>query len=735
LFDHVLTVCAVCQGFALVRTLRRIDGRAYAFCLVALLGLTLAALLQPSRFVGVVAIALSFVALVVPLVLESVARWCFSRGKLGVAVSLCGVRAMLMPGAGLGRQQEILRGLALLESHGVDRALAHFRGLASDAEGGESLVIHEQIVSMMFYGQRWEDGIAHYEAQFHPRYAALRPALALGLLRAYGESGRLDHAAVLLRALEEGPIGMDPGAIGVVSQARLTFLAYAGVVSSVQDALTEPRRRTLGLSAASSALLRGIALGRAGQQDAARRELMRVADVANAQDVRIVEASRATMAQGPAGAIDLAPDLSQYADKVARRLEAFLQAAPRLRRGPAVWLAPTIATVILVVELCRNGFGRGGVGLLDLGAVTTELWHAGSWGRTMVSSLLAGQPLAAVVDAYAVWVGGRVIERVLGRGRLLAVAFGGAGLAMFASVLVPGMQGAAAGAPLLAVSVATGALMLLPRLRGPALTLGSRRALLIGLVVVLAIQIGGALAGVFALEVPLVGIWVAALWGVLVVGIVPTSGALATMVAWVGFATILPLVLGTLQLAREDAETFLVSRRTLHESAGVSLQLPSTIVATPARRELHLPLPIPAGFVDALALRAGDLLSLQIGTAADGEALPFALDPSLRRELDAVPADVPAAFARRFTARGGQPESLRAFHLRRNGEDVALVVQRSLGDGRQVAWVAAPPAALGRTPGLHAAVLADAVASGGVVHGAGELEVEGRDAPGVVRPQ
>jgi hypothetical protein len=102
-FDHVLTVCAVCQGFALVRTLRRVEGRAYALCLVALLGITFAALVQPSRFLGVVAIALSVALLAVPLVLEALARWGFARGKLGIAVALCGVRAMLMPGAGLGR--------------------------------------------------------------------------------------------------------------------------------------------------------------------------------------------------------------------------------------------------------------------------------------------------------------------------------------------------------------------------------------------------------------------------------------------------------------------------------------------------------------------------------------------------------------------------------------------------------------------------------------------------------
>jgi hypothetical protein len=189
-------------------------------------------------------------------------------------------------------------------------------------------------------------------------------------------------------------------------------------------------------------------------------------------------------------------------------------------------------------------------------------------------------------------------------------------------------------------------------------------------------------------------------------------------------------------MLREDPQTFLVSRREVHDAGGVTVRLPSTIVATPARRDPYLAVPIAAGFIDALALRAGDLLALQVGATKDGEALPLVLDPTLRREVDAVPAEVPAAFVRRFVARGGAADSLRAFHLRRNGEDVAIVVQRSLGNDTAIAWIAAPPAALVRTPELHAAILADAVPSaGGVVHGAREVEVEGRDAAGVVRPQ
>ncbi len=713
MFDHVLTICAVCLGFALMRTLRAGDGRgrSYAAVVAGLLALVIAAIVQGSRFLGVVGLGLSVLAVAVPAGLELAARSAFSRGRLRFAVWLCGVRTMLMPGAGLARQQEILRGLALLEQHGVDRALSHFRGLAGDAEGGESMVIHEQIVSMLFYGQRWDEGIAHYEARFHPRYAALRPALALGLLRAYGESGRLDTAAGLLRALEEGPVGADPQALGFVSQARLTFLAYAGASRPVHAALTESRRRALGLSPASSALLRGISLARAGELEAALRELARVADLAGAADDRIVAASRGTIARIGETAIQLPPELSRYADAVAGRLEAFLQASPQLRRLGHARLAPVLALVIVLVEIVRLAADRGGIGLLDLGVLTPELWGVGSWGRAFVGSLVAGQPLGAVVDAYAVWVGGRFIERVLGRGRLALVAFGGASVAAIASAMLPGPNLPLGGASMLAISVATGALLLLPAARTPGLGAGARRSLLVPLSVVLVAQLGGAMLGAFALDVPLAGVWIAAFWGVLTVGLLPAHGRVATLAGWLGAALAVPLALGAAQVAREDLEVFLAARRVEVKTEVARMRLPSTFVATEGRRDAALAIPFVPGHIDSLALRTGDIVQVLTGRVVGDEALPMQLDPALRHELDAVAGEVPTVLAKRILAAGATAESLRAFRLRRNGEDVALVVERDLGGGRRIALVGAPPEALVRAPQLYGAVLGDATAA------------------------
>jgi membrane associated rhomboid family serine protease len=711
LFDHVLTICAVCLGFALVRTLRQGEGRgrSYAAVVAGLLALCVAAILQGSRFLGVVALGLSLLAVAVPAGLEAAARTAFAAGRLRLAVWMCGVRALLMPGAGLARQQEILRGLALLERHGVDRALSHFRGLAGDAEGGESMLIHEQIVSMLFYGQRWDEGIAHYESRFHPRYAALRPALALGLLRAYGESGRIDTAAGLLRALEEGPVGTDPGALGFVSQARLTFLAYAGASPAVHAALTESRRRALGLSPASSALLRGIALARAGEVDAAQRELSRVPDLAGASDDRIVAASRSTIDKVGDVAVRLPPELSHYADAVAVRLESFLQAAPQLRRVGHARLAPLLALVIVLVELLRLAADRGGLGLLDLGVLTAELWQQGSWGRAFVGPFVAGQPLSAVVDAYAVWVGGRLIERVLGRGRLALVALGGAAVASVVSATLPGPNLPLGGASLLAIAVATGALLLLPASRTPGLGSAARRALLVPLLIVLAAQLGGATLGAFALDVPLAGVWVAALWGVLSVGLVPTHGPVARFAGWLGVALALPLALGIAQVAREDIEVFMYSRRVEVRSPIARVRLPPSFVGSEGRSDPALRIPLVHGWVDALAMRTGDIVQLLEGDVQGDVPLPLQLAPALRRELDAVPAEVPPVLLRRMIAAGAPTGSLRAHHLRRNGEDVALVIERVFDEHHRIALVGAPPQALSRAPLLYGATIGDAV--------------------------
>lgn len=723
MFDQLVLLAAAVAAMAFFRLLRRRDvgQRGYLLLVGGALALSLAALGRTERFVGVVAVSLTLLLVVVPWAFETLARVAFHRGRLGLAVKIAGLRAILMPGAGLGRQQEILHGLALLEREGVDRALDHFRALADDADdGGEIALINEQIVSMLFYGQRWDEGIAHYEARFHPRYAAMRPALALGLLRAYGESGRLETAAGLLRALEEGPVGSDPRAGGLISQARLTFLAYAGAAPVVSGALTEARRRVLGLSAASGALFRGIALARAGEVERASDELRRVESLAGAADDRVVDASRSAMARIGKDQVDLPEELRRYSDAVAERLEAFLSAAPTMRRVGALVVTPVFVVAMVAGYLLVLVLDRGATGVLLAGGLTPELWRAGSWGRAVLGMFVSAEPLALLLDIYALWLAGPLIERIHGSGRLaLTLLVAGAGGLALAAASEPSAARLLAGGPTATFAVVVGALWCLLPVRTPGLPSRARRSLAIPLLLVgLALALR-AVPGVARAPIPPVGLLWAAAVGTTVVGMVSSHGAVGRVLRWLAIPAALTIPLSALKVAREDIEAFVVAHRQPQTVAeGIVSPLPSRMVPSEAVGSPRLPLPVAPGWIDALEAEAGALVQMVVASGGEEEpaegAPPSSVflqrQPGLHRELGEVEgAELPPAFARAWSGVGAS-EALRVTALRRNGVSVGLVVERDVA-GRRVALVAAPPAALDHAPALYAAILADAAPS------------------------
>lgn len=739
--QHVVLLTAAVAGMAFVRLLRRFEAgqRGYMIVVGAVFALSVGAAVKDDRFLGVVAVGLCTLVVVLPWILELLARIAFNRGRLAIAVRMAGLRAMLMPGAGLGRQQEILHGLALLERSGVDQALTHFRELADDADdGGELAIINEQIVSMLFYGQRWDEGIAHYERRFHPRYAAMRPALALGLLRAYGESGRLDTAAGLLRALEEGPVGADPRATGLLSQARLTFLAYAGAASPVSEALTEPRRRVLGLSPASGALFRGIAWSRSGNPTRATQELENVETLAGASDDRVVAASHAALAglqdRTEVPAIELEPEMSRYAEVVAERLETFLCAAPTVRRRGTLIATPALMLALVAGYVAVLALGRGGFGALMAGAITPELWRAGSWGRAVVGAFVGVDPIGLLLNVYALWLAGPLVERIFGPLRVIVIALSSAivGLALGAST-TRDPSAIVAGGNIVAFGVTVAALWTLLPARTPGIAARTRRSIAIPLALVGVAQLVSLQPGLLAADVSFAGLAAAAVVGMLGVGLVPPRGWAAKIVGALAVPLAVLLGLAALQVAREDIEAFVVSRREAAQLPGVVVSLPSSF-ATTARRDVpHLALPVHAGRVDTIALRGGNLVQIisaptVAGSNADAEVAdqsPAAstcallrVHPQLRRELTVLDAPpLPSQFAEAYADIAG-PEAqaeLTLSSLRRNGQTVGLVIERTVGAGptaRAVALVAAPAEAVEHAPRLYAAILADAAATG-----------------------
>ncbi len=717
MFDEFLLLSTALVGMAFIRTARRTElrPRGYTWVLAGVLGLTLVAVVEGSRFIGVVAMALGALLVVLPWCLEWGARVAFARGMLRLAVGMAGLRSTLMLGAGLGRQQEILRGLAVLERHGVDRALVHFRSLAHDTEdGGELALINEQIVSMLLYGQRWDEGITHYEARFHPRYAAMRPALVLGLLRAYGEVGRLERAAALLRALEDGPVGNDPRALGLVSQARLTFLVYAGAASPVNAALEDSGRRLLGLSAASGALFRGIAAWRAGEPSRARNELQQVESLAGRKDDRVVASARRAIGElgDPPVVVDpfeVEDDLLPYVETVARRLGTFIRAAPDLQRSGMLLATPAVLIVMGLGYFALRWLDRGGLGLLEVGAPTLEMLRGGDWSRLWTAGWVHGDPIGLLLDMYTVWLTGPLLERVLGSTRTVVAALLGAASAVWVATFVGAEPGAVLGGGSGAgAAIAAGAAYVLLSGRHPSLTGSARKRLLVPFVLVIVALAGSLIPGMLSVDASWAGLLAAVFVGV-VVAMPPaldsvrlaSRGAAAALVLLSGWS--LAQVVG-----QDEVAALQRTRWTTVEVADERLALPASFESVTERRELPaLPLPIQVGALDRLALRGGEVAQIVVVREPVDPATPdlLLLDPALDAELTLVAADPPEAFAVAFEAEGGDPEHLVAHHLRRNGEALGMSI-------------AAP---LDSTPSDSSAARVVLIASGGTLQTLGPM--------------
>lgn len=710
---------AVVVGVRFTALVRRRDPgqRGFAMLVGGVLFLTLVSLLQADRFLGVASIALVTIVVVIPRALDLAVRACFSRERLAWAVGLARVRTMLMPGAGLGRQQEILEGLSLLERKGVDGAIAHFRALLQRTEDEDELcLLHEQIVSMLLYGQRWSEGIAHYEARFAPSYAAQRPPLALGLLRAYGESGKLDDAATLLRSIERrlGPI---PRAAGVVSQARLTFLAYVGEAKPVHAALTEPRRRRLGLSAASVALFQGIALSRAGQPDAASAELRRVADVARSRDERVVLASRKAIAALPGDAVELEPELHHYADAVADRLETFFAATPATRRTGPLRVTPLLITMLVAAYLARVALDGGGLGLLAAGAATPALVMGGSFLRLLSGLSLAVDGFSALLAAYGVWLAGPLVERVLGRGRLIVASLGAGavGLAV-ACVSASDPYLVLDGSGLLTTGVATAALFIVGSSRTdlPRRTRWVLALPLLLLLVAMALSITRSAGIVFAPA----GMLAAAAIGGLSVVVAPPRGALAKVLRWSSVPIVVLFAASVVWVAVEDPRTALREHGQSRHAAGVQFDAPGMFgVVHEVEDDRRGLWPLVPGLVDNLAQQAGDRVQVVVTTVAaddDSRSALLRIEPDLAHDLVEVSGEAPVAWRQAYNAVEGRDAArdLRVTTLRRNGDDIGLVVERALGDASgapTIVLIAAPPAALEHAPELYAEILGGAM--------------------------
>ena len=724
MFAHLLLLTVVLLAVSAVRLVRGQDGlgRLYLLWVGGLLAAGCAAILDDDRFVGAIAIGLTTVSVVVPWVLEGLTRMAFGSGQLVWGVRLTSFRAMLMPGSGLSLQLPILRGLAKLERDGVDSALGHFRELAHRTEDDhELMLIDEQIVSMLFYSERWSEGISHYERRFSPGYAALRPPLALALVRAYGETSNLDSAARLLRGLEEGPVSRDPRAAELLGQARLTFLAYAGAAGALQWVAEHDRYEDLGLSPAAATFYRGVALGRAGEVQQAESTLRRVEALAGPRDQRLwASAQRRIEALGE-GAAHLEPELRSYAQGVAQRLMGFLRAAPGWRmQGRRPWVTYTLMIGQAAVYGVVLAASDGGPGLIRMGALTRELWSDGAWERVFTAAWLHHDLLSLLAAVYALWLAGQVVERVLGPARMLILALlpaavGGAlGAYLTPHLIVPST------ASLTTIGVLAGALWALLPSKTPTVAPRARRNLVVTLSALAIITLLMVLPATLGSPTSPVAILATAVMASLLVLPAPTligrpREDISHVREWlVGGAAVLlaALVLFAVwRVAETPRDLAALEGRRQCSASGVEFEVPERFVLAQRDPQELYGLPIYEGLVDRLELdarAAGGVVQLLVipvaPEAADGQPALFRRDEELGRRVGVTAAD---------DLSDAYDPSWRAYDLRINGRVIARSHERRVADadGRPVAdvvLVSAPADSLRHSASLYAAMLASA---------------------------
>ncbi|MCA9712073.1 MAG: rhomboid family intramembrane serine protease, partial [Myxococcales bacterium] len=442
-------------------------------------------------------------------------------------------------------------------------------------------------------------------------------------------------------------------------------------------------------------------------------ELRRVADLAGARDERVVHASRKAIDGMPAGTVELEPELRTYADRVADRLELFLRAAPALRRSGALRVTPALLGLLTLGYLSVLLLDGGGPGLLRLGAATPELMQAGSLGRLVTGLWVQTDPIALLLSIYGVWLAGPLVERIYGRGRVLwaSVGAGAAGLGL-ASALARDPAVVWSGSVLLATGLVCAAVTVLlsPRNELPRRT---RRVLalpLLLLLLALAVMIPREGEG---LDVSAVGMVTAALVGMLAVGLVPPRGLVARVLGGLGGLWVLATLVGVGWVAAEDPSAFSLEHRRLQRIGGVTLRVPLRLAAVTERDpEPAGPWPVFAGLHDRLAQRVGDRVQVLVVSGPgepEGSSALLHVDATLAREVVERPAPPPPSWLRAYRARMGEAEAeaLRSTVVRRDGQDIGVVLERSLGDVR-VVLLAAPGDALEHDPALYAAVLADA---------------------------
>lgn len=540
-------------------------------------------------WVGLVA---ATVLILIPVLCDSVARRAMASEHFRRAARAAAFKELVAPGRAATAQREFLAELAAVRAGQIDQVLHRLREQLLEVDPEESVWLHERISTVLVFAGRHHDAALHYRTHLGREHPGQHPALAVHMVRSYGETGDLGGALELERRLEQAALGgelRDPMGQAALVQAGLWLMAYAGEVgllgqmlaTHIGQRLSRRLRRRLeevsrahvplpGVAGAPQGVAAGIGAAETARVAGGEEGGMPVAEAAGTRDEpegaaneepgeRIIEAGR-----GTEGTEDTLRERIQDAgERLLGTMRTVMPSSSLLRSAP-VTLVLFVMNVAIYFALVRKGGVEDGYGLVRWGANFHVAVRAGEWWR-LATALFLHDPqgvLHLLFNMTTLYLFGRHVEPLLGSVRY-AVFYLAAGIAGNALSLVmhhaplgTGLSIGASGA----VFGLVGALIVTLVERRGEWPEHWRRALLVNLVVLSVLQVA------FGLAIRRIDNWAhigGAFGGALVALLIGPGGMLeerrvgrlATTVAAIGLGAV--LVWAGISVVRTPLETTL----------------------------------------------------------------------------------------------------------------------------------------------------------------------------------
>jgi membrane associated rhomboid family serine protease len=403
---------------------------------------------RDGALVGWLGCALAAVMVLGPRFVDGMERRAWARDDLAAALRAAKLRELLVPGLGATRRRRQLANLVEARAGGAAQVLRRLDAELATARGeAEVTTILLERTTVLFMAQRYRECI-EAASRLPSSWPEQHPVLGVYLVRAHAELGELDEASLVLRAVERGAAGRDPTMLGLLTQARLTLLAFAGRQADVDRLLAGEARQLVSARA---------------------RQFLH--DTARDHAATVVPS-----------------DLAAILDEVAVR--AAESSRPLVRpRGRAPVTLVLVAANVAAALVVGHFFGEppGGTLIRD-GALFRPAVEAGEWWRVFTAMFLHGGPWHLGLNMYALFMLGRFCEEVFGPLRYFVTYVAGGLVGALGSTFNTRQAGLSVGASG-AIMGLLGALIVVLILRRGTWPEAWRRALLWNLVLLGALQI------------------------------------------------------------------------------------------------------------------------------------------------------------------------------------------------------------------------------------------------------